>query len=256
MSVTLDELLSQPTDSAYYLSWPLIPRGGRILIGAPTKHYKSMLTLNLAYDLAEGSPLLGLTKEDGSPLWTVKRPLSVLYGEKEIGRYRLQERLRRIHATRGGELALENLHFEPKGNQIMLDSEHGINELRKRLDECQPDILVIDPFRKFHSSDEDSSTEMVKVVYTLDAIQRDYRDLTTIILHHTGKRSEFRSPTDPESLRGSSLIFDDCDTAIMIDRPIKTNTEVIRLNFVLRSAADPKPVTLQFDTEQFVFRRK
>lgn len=255
-AVTLDELLHAPMDSSYYLSWPLIPRGGRIVIGGPAKHFKSFLGLNLSYNLAEGEPLLELKKEDGSPLWTVKKPLVVLYSEKEIGKYRLKERLERIHEEHQGQIAIDNLYLEPKGNEIMLDTPHGLDTLCKQLDIVQPDVLVIDPFRKFHSQDEDSSTEMVRVVYSMDSIQKKYRDLTMIVMHHTGKRSEFRDPTQPESLRGSSIIFDDPDTLIMIDKPSKGVKEKIRLNFVLRSGEDPHPVVLWFDSKTFVFKQK
>jgi RecA-family ATPase len=253
-ALSLRELLDAPGDKTYYLSHPLIPKGGRIVIGAPAKHFKSMLALNLAYDLAEGDPLWGIKKPDGSPLWIVKHPLSVLYVENEIGQYRLKERMEKIHGARGGEWAMDNLHIAPKGSGIMLDNDVGMAILAKRIAECQPDVLILDPLRKFHSCDEDSSTEMVKIVYRLDALQKANKDLTTIILHHTGKRSEFRDQTQPEALRGSSVVFDDADTAIMIDRPVKGSDTIIRLNFVLRSAADPRPVRLRFDEETFLFK--
>lgn len=257
MSVmTLEELLAQPADSAYYLSRPLIPRGGRIIIGAPAKHFKSMLALNLAYQLAEGEPLWKVQKPDGSPLWIVRKPLTVLYVEKEIGKYRLKERLHRMHGAMCGELATDNLYLEPKGNEIDLDSPNGTRKLCEMLTKIQPDVLVLDPLRKFHSQDEDSSTDMKRITDSLDFIQREYKDLTAIIVHHTGKRSEWRNPTQPEALRGTSLIFDDADSLIMVDRPIKTDEKTIRLHFVLRSAEDPKPVTLRFDAESFVFGPK
>jgi RecA-family ATPase len=252
--ITLDELLKTPADNTFYLSWPLIPRGGRIIIGAPAKHYKSMLALNLAYDLAEGIPLCGLKKRDGSPLWPVKRPYVVLYVEKEIGKYRLKERMEKIHSALDGEIALDNLYLDPKGNQVLLDVPSGITALEKRLDKINPDVLILDPLRKFHVQDEDSSTEMVRVMSHLDAIQQKYHDLTTIVLHHTGKRSEFRDQRKPEALRGSSLMFDDADTVIMMSRENPNKPENIQLNFVLRSAEDPKPVNLVFDKETFLFK--
>lgn len=253
--VSLQELLTLPADPTYYLSFPLIPKGGRIVIGAPPKHFKSMLALNLAYDLAEAEPLWGLKKADGGALWEVKRPLSILYVEQEIGRYRVKERMEKIHGARGGELAPLNLHFECKGSGIMLDTDVGRSILEERVEQLKPDVLVIDPLRKFHTQDEDSSTEMVKVFKALDNIQERH-ELTALILHHTSKRSEFRDPSDPESLRGSGEIFADGDTFIMLTKPIKGNDNIIRLHFNIRSSASPKPVTLEFDEGTYLFKKQ
>lgn len=252
MTVSLEQLLSMPADKTFYLAFPLLPKGGRVMIGAPPKHKKSMIALNMAYDLAEGLPLLGLTSKDGEPLWRPKRPYTVLYCEQEIGQYRLKERLEKIHSYRNGVIARGNLHFEPKGSGIMLDTPEGMAILAAKVGALKPDVVVLDPLRKFHTKDEDSSTEMVKVFKAVDKLQEEY-GVTVIMVHHAGKKSEFRDGSSPESLRGSSEIYADGDTFVMIEQPVKTDDNVLRLNFSLRSAENPRPVMLRFRDESLTF---
>jgi RecA-family ATPase len=255
VALSLHELLVTPADPTFYLCFPLLPKGGRVVIGAPPKHFKSMLALNMAYDLAEGGALLGVTKGDGDPLWRVKNPLTVLYVEKEIGQYRVRERMERIHGKRGGSLAPYNVHYvcKDKAHEFTLDSEYGLGKLRHEIEAKRPDVLVLDPLRKFHEADEDSSTEMVKVFKNLDSLQKEFK-FATICVHHTGKRSEWRDQGDPESLRGSSEIFADVDSVIMLSRPVKTDNHVLRLSFTLRSSEDPKPVLMRFDKDSYTFQ--
>jgi RecA-family ATPase len=254
VAVSLGELLAQPADPTYYLVFPLLPRGGRLLIGAPPKSKKSMLALNMAYDLAEGLPLLGLRDKDGDGLWRPKRPYTVLYVENEIGQYRLKERMTQIQSARSGDVAPSNLYFEPKGSGIMLDTPEGLGILKARIDALKPDVLVIDPLRKFHTQDEDSSTEMVKVFKTIDALQEE-NGLTVVMVHHAGKRSEFRDAESPESLRGSSEIFADGDTFVIVSQPAKSDDNLLKLSFTLRSGENPRPLHLKFDPSTFTFRR-
>lgn len=246
MALSLEQLLVQRADPMYYFCFPLLPKGGRMVIGAPPKHFKSMLALNIAYDLAEGGKVFDS--------YEVKRPLSVLYVEKEIGQHRVKERMERIHQWRNGDVAPGNLHFLCKGNGCSLDTDFGKEALVREIEAVKPDVIVLDPLRKFHTSDEDSSTEMVKVFKALDEIQEQH-DVTAILLHHAAKRSEFRDGSNPESLRGSSEIYADGDTYIMLDKPIKGNDKTIRLHFSLRSAADPKPLMLRFNDETYSFER-
>lgn len=247
MAISLEELLELPADPLYYFCYPLLPKGGRMVIGAQPKSFKSMLALNIAYDLAEGSDVLGI--------WPVKQPLTVLVIEQEIGPYRLKDRLANIDKARRGSLAYQNLYVVSKNAEICLDSEEGLRQICTHIEQCHPDVLVLDPLRKFHSQDEDSSTDMVKVFRKLDALQEKY-NLTTLIVHHAGKRSESRDATSPEALRGSSEIFADGDTFLMIEQPIKNDVTVLRLHFRLRSAADPHPLVVKFDENTFLFNKR
>lgn len=244
--MSLERLLSEPSEKVPYFIYPLLPRGGRMVIGAPPKSYKSFLALNIGYDLAEGSDLFGI--------WPLHSALTVLVVEQEIGQYRLKERLAAIHGYRIGKLAPYNLYLASKDLRINLHTMMGLQRLSKHIEEVKPHVVILDPLRKLHRKTEESSTEMVEVFGNLDEIQEKY-DLSFIFVHHTTKRSEFRNPADAESLRGSSEIFADIDTAIMIEQPVRNDRTILRLNFTLRSAQEPPPLMLQFNKNTLTFSR-
>jgi len=247
VALNLSQLLAHKQRLSY-LIFPILPRGSRMIIGAPAKHKKSLLAMNLAYALAEGGDFLG---------WEVKEPQSVLYVEQEIGTPGTKARMERIHSAKGGIVAAENLHFLTKGRvRYSLDEgSPGLAALRGEIERLKPQVIVIDPLRRFTFHDEDSSTEMVKVFKTLDELQEDF-GLTQIIVHHTGKRNEFRDGTDPESLRGSSFIFDDGDSYMMISQPVKRDGDFVRLHFRFRHSADIEPMDAKFDQASNTFERK
>lgn len=245
-TVSLEELLNKRGGENAYYCWPLLPVGGRVVIGAPPKSFKSMVGLNLAYDLAEGMPAFGL--------FPVRKPVSVLVCEMEIGEIRLQERMNKLHAARGGEVVPYTLHFASKDLTVNLDTLSGLAKLREHIENANPEILILDPLRKLHRQQENSSDDMVKVFGNLEKIQKEY-SLTVIMVHHAGKPGEFTSMSSPNALRGSSEIFGDVDTAIMITKPSESNKNLIQLNFTLRSAEEPPPIRMLLDPETLQFAR-
>lgn len=248
MAISLHDLLALPVERDVYLSFPLIPKGGTIIIGAPPKHMKSFFALNLAYDLAEGSPLFGLKGKDEAFIWPVVRPMSVLYIEQEIGRARVKARMTSIQSSRGGALAPENIAFECKDASFRLDSQAGIERIEAQIIERKADVLVLDPMRRFHLREEDSSESIEALMQPIYAMQERH-GITVILIHHAAKRSEWRDGRDPESLRGSSHIYAMGDTYMMITRPVPTRKELLQVDFSLRSYADPPPLRLKFEEE-------
>jgi len=252
VALSLTDFLAKRQHLAYLL-FPLLPKGSRLIIGAPPKHFKSFLTLNLAYALAEGGEFLK---------WKAERPQRVLYIEQEIGWWGMNNRLATLHAAKGGSIAGDNLFIEAKGKvRYSLDEgSPGFERLKQLVAKVDPDVLILDPLRKFTRADEDSSTEMVKVFQALDELQaREDEDgtkrapLTVVLVHHAGKRSEFRDGTTPESLRGSSEIFADGDSYIILEQPVKGKPEVLRMHFTFRHAANIEPLRVTFEKESGVF---
>lgn len=244
--MSLERLLNEPGKNDPYFVYPFLPRNARMIIGGQTKAYKSFLALNLAYDIANGDDLFGI--------WKVKEPFTVLVVEQEIGPYRLKERLQTIHSYKFGKIAPYNLFVATKDLDIKLDNPSGLVKLAGHIEECKPQIVLLDPLRKLHRRKEDDSTEMVTVFDNLDWLEKKY-DLSIILVHHTGKSSEFRDPRDAQALRGSSEISADADTIIMIEQPVRNDRTILRLNFTLRSAQEPPPLMLQFNKNTLTFSR-
>lgn len=251
MALDLDTFLKQAPDSQYWHCWPLLPKRGKLFIGAEAKSFKSMLALNMAYELAEGLPVLGqfpVAKSlDGQP--ASKRVLVI---EQEIGQQRLQERLERIHKARAGRHVGGNLWVVSKDLGARLDTDEGLKIVRGHIEQAAPHILIIDPLRKFHVLDEDSSTQMGGLMRVLDKLVEDY-DMAVIIVHHHGKPKEDRPRTSPTNMRGSSVLYDEGDTYITVTEPDWRHKRLRQLNFVLRSADDPRPMQLEFQPASNTF---
>lgn len=244
MAQSLEQFLAIPPDPQFFHVWPLLPRQGKLFIGAEAKSLKSMLALNMAYELAEGLPVLGCFKTSGE-----KRVLVI---EQEIGQQRLQERLRKIHSQRGGVKVSDNLWVVSKDLGARLDTQEGLSIIRGHIEQAAPHVIVFDPLRKFHTQDEDSSTQMGALMRVIDGLHEQY-DIATIIVHHHGKPREDRQRNSPVNLRGSSVLYDEGDSYVTVTRPDWRNHDLIQLSFVLRSAEDPHPMRLQLDPATLTF---
>lgn len=243
---SLEELLSSEDKEEAYYCWPLLPVGGRMVIGAPPKSFKSMMALNMAYDLAEGKPVFDKFKVGG--------PITVLYIEMEIGRARMRERMKKLHALRDCEYPPYTLHFVNKDLKINLDTASGLERLCEAVESVYPEVLILDPLRKLHRKQENSSDDMEEVFRNLERVQQTY-SLTTVMVHHAGKPGEFVSQQSPNALRGSNHLFADADTVVMITKPSEPNRNLVQLNFTLRSAEEPPPIRMLLDPATLQFAR-
>src|SRR5579883_3070882 len=251
MPSSLRELL-QDISPMPYVCWPILPLGGVLVIGAAAKSQKSMLALNLAYSLSEPRDFAG---------FAVKSQQRVLYIDEEIGPWGMRDRLRSIHAACQGVFALDNLVLEPKSriHYALEEGSAGFRNLDALVAAVRPNVLILDPLREFHLLDENDSTAMTRVFKGLYAL-KEAHNLTVVLVHHAGKRNEYRDASNPESLRGSSKIFDVGDSYCIIERPVTQPREPdtpqpLRLFFRFRHAADIEPVSVFFDPRTLVIAR-
>lgn len=245
MALDLDTFLDQPSPPGYFYCWPLLPKRGKMFIGGEAKSFKSMLALNIAYDLSEGLDVLGSFK-------VVGKGKRVLLIEQEIGEVRLRERLAAIHKARAGPHVGSNLWVVSKDLGARLDTDEGLAIIKGHIEQAAPHVIIFDPLRKFHNLDEDSSTAMGGMMKVLDKLQEQY-DLTSIIVHHHGKPREDRARNSPTNLRGSSVLYDEGDTYMTVTAPDWRNKHLRQLSFVLRSAEDPAPIMVELEPASMTF---
>lgn len=243
MSITLQQLLEEPIHTPPFIVFPLLPVGGKLFLYAPKKHYKSMLMFNLLYDLAEGEEFLFN--------WRCERPYTVLLVEQEIGRYMCRSRFDKIQHYRNGQYARDNINIVSKERRIKLDTDEGIQRLRNEIERVRPQVVALDPIRKFHRQDENNSTAITGVIDALDTLIADF-GVTFIIAHHSGHESMFQQ----KHMRGSSVWGDEADTIINLSRPVLRQRDRLRLEIEeIRHAAQPEPIDILFDADTFTFTR-
>jgi len=85
---------------------------------------------------------------------------------------------------------------------LRLDSDEDRQALDSTINELRPRLLVLDPLIRLHSADENSATEIARVLSFLRDLQRKYAT-AVLVVHHARKCSS----TDPGlGLRGSTEI--------------------------------------------------
>ena len=238
----LDAFLKLPADPTPFHCFPLLPRNGLLLVFGPTKHYKSFFMMNMCYELAEGLPVLGKWPISGDP----KR---VLYIEQECGQDEAQRRLGKIHGYRKGKNVQDNLWIVSRDLDCALDSQQGLDVLLKHVEMAKPQIIVLDPFSWFHSRPGNDNDEIKGLVKKFLKLTQE-KNMASMFSHHSGKRSEFRNGdgTDVTSIKGATALAEAASSIIGLSKPTTSET-VIRLDFTLRHAPNPKHFKIKFDGE-------
>jgi RecA-family ATPase len=239
MIYSLEKILTA-SQKVPHVCYPLLSKGGVLVIGAPAKARKSYFAMHLAYCLAAGQSFLG---------FPIEKAQKVLYIEKEIGIPGVRDRAQQIHQQYSDTFAEENLSFLPKGKGTR-NLTLGSDQLKAVVEKHNPDVIVLDPLRRFHRADEDSSGEMEKVFDAIEELQDDGRR-SVILIHHCGKPSEHRSQDDPVALRGSSFIFDAGDSYVMLIKANKGSNKY-KLHFTFRHTPDRDPMSASFQDGIFV----
>lgn len=228
-------LQEQSNPRPFLIGRGLLPVSGKVVLGGAPKANKSFIALNMGISLAKGEPIFKAMDSKGQPILPVSKKCRVLYFEQEIGEGGLRNRLNGIL---GGELdpAVE-FFIKSRDMQMRLDTEDGRKLITKEVDEVRPDVIIFDPLAKFHLLDENSAQHMGAIMRAGDKLIEAF-GTSIIYIHHTAKESP-----DPEMarrggsrLRGSSAVFADVDTLILVDRQGASNAKepVIKLEFEIR----------------------
>ena len=209
----------------------MIERSLLTIIG-PAKSGKSFLAMNFASAIASGGSFSG---------FTIDKPRKVLYLSAEGGYYPNRDRLKligdKIPNQFAENLLFANISYMPINEPKELDILEGL------IKQYMPNVLVLDPFIKFHNVEENSSSALVEIFGAIRRLMEGY-NLSVILPHHTGKSSS-KGP------RGSSAIQGEYDTSISIER----NKSLYTFKFDTRHTLKPKNILALFNKSSFWFER-
>jgi hypothetical protein len=161
-----------------------------ILGGAP-KTCKSWLGLEMALSVASGTKVLGHFEIDDPG------PALVYLAEDALPLVR-----RRIEGLcRHKRIALaEPALFVITAPSLRLDLDSDQKRLWSTVHRMRPKLLLLDPLVRLHRLEENSSTEISRLLGYLRELQRAC-DVAIVLVHHASKRTR----SDPgQALRGSS----------------------------------------------------
>jgi len=221
----------------------LLPKASILVIGGQSKIGKSCLALHLAICLGAGKPFL--------LQFPIPDPVRVLFMQAEISERSLQDRVRKMFDT-GLEPMPGNLIFcNEKG--VKLDNRRHLDQVSFLIDHYRPEILMIDPLYKYHSRNEDKSSDMRSLFDNIDSLITKH-GISVIICHHTVKPTEGSTREGAMSLRGSGTIFDYGDSYITLSRLSgKKSRLYMRAIFELRNEQDPDPLHLYRNPDTLLY---
>jgi RecA-family ATPase len=208
--VTLQEYAHTVRTTAAWTVHRLVPRPGLVVLLGPPKVGKSYLALQLALAVANGRPFLGQPSVPG-PVW---------YLQLDTGEGLWTERLCRMEEAGhdlSGPVFMMHPDDRPRGFNFLRPADQDL--VRSVLSTCDPSLVIIDVLRKFHSANENDSTEMKALG---DAIDRVFASRSVLVLHHTRKRSDGSDdgshPNMTNLSRGSSFLTGQADATWLLGR--------------------------------------
>ena len=212
----------------------ILPQRGQLIIGGSSKRGKSVLADNLALDLVTATPFLG---QFAIPK---KRRGSIF--QAEISEVSMQDRLQKM---------VRAMPIKPEPGFLEVINKKGLNLnrtkdfdlIRGKIENHQSEFVMIDPMYRFHSGDENKSSEMKNFFSQTDQLTEKC-GVAVILVHHFGKPTEFERE-GAQMLRGSSTIFDYGDSYLSLKRQSRNKPkEYITIAFELRNAEDPDSLYL------------
>lgn len=223
------ELRVAPPDERWHVATLWGYQSVGIVAGCP-KSAKTWYALSLAFGVASGIPVFGrfIVHQRGSAL------IYIAEDQESMVRVRI-DALCRYHEIDINELDLKVITVP----SMRLDTERDQQRLVDTVDQYPCSMLVIDPLVRIHACDENSTTEIARLLGFLRAIQRTF-ETALVLVHHTTKRKTERAG---QSLRGSSDLWAWTDSSAYL-RKKKDDEARITLTLEHRSAPAPDPLSL------------
>lgn len=192
----------------------IVVRGGLTCTIGRAGKGKTVMNLNRIIRWSAGKPMFsGWHDKDGNALLNPARPLKTLIIENEGAGGLFHRQLGiMLHATEflnedEREVALDNLLVWGDGGYsgLKLDDPERLNNVRKGVEEWEPDLVFVEPFRGLWQGEENSATDMTKVVDALVEIAADYQ-CGVLLAHHERKSGVGEDGEKMSAGRGSTVL--------------------------------------------------
>lgn len=211
-------------------------RGGKGMIVASPKAGKSMLALDLAVALSTGQEWLGFAIPQQARVAVLSRE-----DNASMTMLRLQQ------FARGRELDFANLShlhvntFQQRA-RFAIDNDEDLAQLIETVKAFAIELVIFDVLNKLHASDENSNTEMTKLMARFDRVRFE-AGCDVAVIHHDAKGS---APGQRKP-RGASAIDSWWDWRVSIDIDPE-NDSLKHVHFATKASSPHPEVTVQFQT--------
>ena len=198
-------------------------------LGGHPKSCKSWLALDIALSVASGTPVA-----DHFP---VPRGAGVLVFTAEDSPPMVRSRFSGMAAARRVALEEVPIHLVLQ-DSLRLESDRDQAQLVATVEELRPALLILDPFVRMTSIDENSAQEVSRVLAFLRGLQRSH-SIAILVVHHVRKSAG--GGNGGLALRGSGDFWAWSDTNLYLSR----KQDRLQLAIEHRSAPTPESVTLE-----------
>jgi len=221
------ELEIQPPDQLWLID-QIWTQGAVGIIGGAPKCCKSWFGLDMAVSVASGTHCLDR--------FAVNQPGPVLVFLAEDAGPAVRARVQALCTQRSVDIEHLNLHVIT-ASALRLDLADDQKRLDATLAHLNPRLLLLDPLVRLHRLDENSATDISKLLGFIRQMQRNHHTAIALV-HHAGKKHHAQPG---QGLRGSSDLHAFGDSNAYLARSHKR----IVLSVEHRTARSMDPVHLQ-----------
>lgn len=188
----------------------IIPKHGKVFIGAPVANYKSTTALYIAARLASGAPFWNGDHSE---------PIKVLFLDEEDTWGHICEIIRELRESLNEEqrVNLDKNFFIASSQSLNTERREEIFSLVRNI---KPEVIFFDSFRKLAVGDE-SKSEVINQIDS-DVFNPMAREMgvTWVLIHHNAKKqsTDRRGADDIELMRGSGAIAGIATIVIMLEK--------------------------------------
>lgn len=237
-AVKLSEYCSVPNIKLEYLIHKLIPKPGRIMLVGPPKVGKSRLALQVCIAVAQGKSFLGRATKPGKSL----------YLEFDTPGEVWQDSVKELQEG-GIDLEGEVYINDPSewcGQKNILQKEDR-QPIIDLINEVNPDLIVMDAFRKLFTGDENDSGVRLAV---WDHLNNMCRGRSLMLLHHTHKLNpEYGRPAPSQAGRGSSFDGGEVEGTWFLWQGLLTGESRLDEEWAYRAVLNPDTGLFEFPEE-------
>ena len=237
--VALKDALEEVDPEPDWIIESLLPAGGTAVLSAPGGTGKSTLLVQILATLATGAEVFGFNVPKA-------RRCAFLQceGSRRIFKNRVQVAVGNLGYDVGLPLLIPSKTFTPP---LFVSPEFETLLLGEKAEVC-----VCDTVGYFFDGDENSNSDVKRLVMRPLSAMGGRTQIATILVHHYGKPSEFR--TGRHKTRGASAWIDDVDLAMRLEELEGGGKQDLVLHFDKIKHGPPRdPIRLHYEPSQAMF---
>lgn len=205
--ISINQLLDVNVPNVQWLIQGVLPVETAMILAGWQKLGKSWMTLDLAVEMARGGGRwMDYIPVDGG---------NVMYIDNESALQLLKYRMNKLMAGKGKPPLKHHVEFYVK-ERFKLTDDDRLQELKKRMSEVKPKLVIVDSFASSHNLDENRSADMRYFFDDLiGPLTKEFKT-SFLFIDHEGKGLPDVQQDGGHRLRGSSAKGDAADVVMSL----------------------------------------